>query len=223
MKMNTNELIARLAEGAMPVRRLPPPSVRTLLWLAVSLPFVAAIVVLMPEKVNLAQAIVDEQFLVEEFAILATALAAAVAAFCSVIPGYDRRIVMLPLVPLAVWLASLGQGCVQDWIRSGASGLQLRPDWECLLPAVLIGIVPATAMVVMLRRGAPLLPGVTLALGALAVAALTNFGLRLFHFGDASIMVLFWHFGGVGVLSVVAASLGRYFLRWHHTDVPAIK
>jgi hypothetical protein len=223
MKMNTNELIAHLAAGAMPVRRLPPPSVRTLLWLAVSLPFVAAIVVLMPEKVNLAQAIVDKQFLVEEFAILATALAAAVAAFCSVVPGYDRRIVVLPLVPLAVWLASLGQGCVQDLIRSGASGLQLRPDWECLLPAALMGIIPATAMVVMLRRGAPLLPGVTLALGALAVAALTNFGLRLFHFGDASIMVLFWHFGSVGVLSAVAASLGRYFLRWHHTDVPAIK
>jgi len=56
---------------------------------------------------------------------------------------------------------------------------------------------------------------VTIALGALAVAALANLGLRLFHVGDASVMILFWHIG-VTVLSALAAGLGRRMLYWRH-------
>jgi hypothetical protein len=48
-------------------------------------------------------------------------------------------------------------------------------------------------------RGAPLSPRITPALGALAAAALGNFGLRVFHPADASLMVLIWHFGGVAL------------------------
>ena len=73
-------------------------------------------------------------------------------------------------------------------------------------------------MLILLRRGAPLLPRVTLALAALALAAIANFGLRLFHLGDVSIMVLFWHLGSAAVLSVIAASFGPYVLRWRHDE-----
>jgi len=47
-------------------------------------------------------------------------------------------------------------------------------DWDCLPPAILIGIVPSIAMVVMLRCGAPLLPRVSLAPGELAVWRLSS-------------------------------------------------
>jgi hypothetical protein len=80
----------------------------------------------------------------------------------------------------------------------------------------LIGIVPAVAMVVMLRRGAPMLPRTTLVLGTLAVGALGNFGMRLFHLGDASIMVLVWHVGAVFVLAAIAALVGRRIVSWRH-------
>jgi hypothetical protein len=123
---------------------------------------------------------------------------------------------LLPLAPLALWLASVGHGCLQDWLQSGPDGLALRPDWECLPSAAIVGIVPAVAMVAMLRRGAPLTPRLTLALGGLAVAAISNFGMQLFHFRDASIMVLFWHLGSVAVLSLLAAGLGRRILAWRH-------
>ena len=71
-------------------------------------------------------------------------------------------------------------------------------------------------MVVMLRRGAPMLPRTTLILGALAVGALGNFGMRLFHLGDASIMVLVWHVGAMFLLTVVAAMVGRRIVGWRH-------
>jgi hypothetical protein len=141
------------------------------------------------------------------------------AAFCSIIPGYNRKILFLPLVPLAAWLATVGEGCLRDWLGFGAAGLNLRPDWGCLPPAALVGIFPAIVMVVMLRRGAPLVPRASIALGAVAVGALGNFGLRLFHLGDASIMVLFWHIGTVALLSLLAGCLGRHVLHWRHVTL----
>ncbi len=214
--MDTSALIAELANSAAPVRRLPAPWVRMLLWLAISVPFLAVIWLVMPSDINPAAAMTNRRFLFEEAVLLVTALTAALAAFGSVVPGYDRRILLIPLLPLAVWFASLGEGCWRNWVALGADGLTLRPDWDCLPPAILIGIVPSIAMVMMLRRGAPLLPRVSIALGALAVAAIANLGLRLFHVGDASVMVLFWHLGGAAVLAGVAAVSGRRVLYWRH-------
>src|SRR5262249_24963918 len=206
-----------LAAHATPVKRLRPPWARMLAWVALSLPAVAIIIVVMSTEVHLSQIAWDRQLLVEQAATLATAITAAVAAFCSVVPGYDRRILLLPALPLAIWLASVGHGCVQDWIDHGAGSLALRADWGCLNLALPVGIVPAVAMAAMLGRGAPIFPRTTLVLGTLAVAALANFGLRLFHIGDASIMVLSWHFGVLILLSGFAAVIGPRVFRWRHT------
>jgi len=50
--------------------------------------------------------------------------------------------------------------------------------------------------------------------GALAAAGLGNFGLRLFHTQDASLMVLVWQVGTVVVLTTFAGSAGRLLLDW---------
>ena len=129
--METNKLIARLAADATPVRPLAAPWVRMLVWLAISLPYVAAVVLLMPPEVNLAQALRDKQFLVEQAATLATAGMAAIAAFGSVIPGYDRRLFLLPLAPLA-----LGKGPRKPGPLDGPGQLTLRVKmlaWSALL------------------------------------------------------------------------------------------
>jgi Negative regulator of sigma F len=209
--VQTSELIRHLATGATPVHRLLPPSLRTAMWLGISLPYVCAVVVMKSAAIDFLGKI-DARFALEQAAILATSLTAAIAAFASVIPGHHRKIYLLPLLPLAVWLGSLGQGCAHDWLRLGANGPQVRPDWECAPAAIFIGIIPAIAMVVMLRRGAPLAPRVSVTLGALA--ALGNFGLRIFHIGDVSIMVLVWHLGGLALISVLAGRIGRHVLNW---------
>jgi len=214
--METQELIKRLAADTSTVRRLHPPWRRAVFWLAIALPYVAAVVRSKLMMVDPSQTLADPRFMIEQAATFATAVTAAIAAFCSTVPGFDRRMLLLPLAPLALWIASVGHGCVQDWLRFGADGLAIRPDWECLPSATIIGIVPAIAMVAMLRRGAPLYPRLTLALGALAVAAIGNFGMQFFHFRDASIMMLFWHLGNVAVLSLLAGWLGAHVLGWHH-------
>jgi len=213
MMETTDDLIRNLVASDKGIGRLPSPWRRVSLWLAVALPYVALIVIGMGVRANLDE-LSSTRFLIEQTATLLTALCAAFAAFCAVIPGVSRRLLLLPLLPLTVWLGSLGQGCLQDWLRYGAAGLTIEPDWHCAPRIVIVGAIPAIAMFVMLRKGAPLAPRLTMALGALAAAALGNFALRLFHPPDASLMVLVWHFGGVALLSALAGAVGRYLHHW---------
>lgn len=215
--MKTDELIAKIAGDGRPVRRLPPPARRLASWLVITLPLVAAIVALMTPRPDLAQQLADPRFQTEQLAALATAMAAAFAAFSAVVPGRPRWPLFMPLIPLAVWLASLGQDCIRIWLVSGPEGLRIGWDWVCIPAIAMVGAAPAIAIVIMLRRGAPVLPHAAVALGALAAAALGNFGLRFFHTEDAGIMVLVWQFGTVALLSVLSGCVGRRILTWPHS------
>jgi hypothetical protein len=214
MTGDTEALIRRLAENIEPVRPLPPPWIRTGVWLVLAVPYVAFIVLQMSPRGDLPSKMLDVRFVIEQVAALATGITAAMAAFATVVPGHNRKLLVLPLLPLALWLGSLGQGCIQDWIQLGRQGLSLRPDWLCLPAIILVGSVPAFVMAVMVRRGAPLTPHMTTALGGLAAAGLGNFGLRLFHPQDASLMVLFWQFGAVFIVTAFAGWCGDYWLNW---------
>lgn len=210
--MDTKELADWIVKDAQPVRRLSKPWLRTLGWLAIAMPYLAMVIVMMAPRPDLAQKLVDTRFLVEQLAALAVAIAAAFAAFTTVIPGWSRWPILGVSLLVSGWLASLGAGCATDWFRLGADGLSLRPDWICFPAIVISGAAPALSIVVMLRRGAPLRPGMSLALAGLAAAALGNFGLRFFHPQDAGLMVLVWQFGSVVLLSAIAGSIGAMVL-----------
>jgi hypothetical protein len=213
MAMDTDKLIASLTEHADPVRRLPSPWVRTASWFTMAVPYVAVIVMMMAPRDDLAVKFTDYRFLIEQIAALCTAIGAAVAAFQSIVPGSDRRFLLLPLVPLSIWLASLGQGCVEAWWRGGALA-GFTSDFLCIPAIALVGTLPAVAMTLMLRKGAPLWPHTSAALGGLAAAGLGNFGLRLFHSQDASLMVLVWQMGTVIMLTILCGWAGQLFLDW---------
>ena len=220
MNMDTGKLIERLGESAGPVRPIPRVWRRAAIWLALAIPYIALVVVVVSPRSDLMIKFSEWRFAIEQFAALATGVTAAVAAFAATIPGYNRKILMLPALPLALWLGSLGQGCIQTWIQFGTNGLLLRPDWFCFPATILVGIVPAAAMAIMLRRGAPLTPRITASLGGLAAAGLGNFGLLLFHPQDASLMVLVWQIGTVFVLIMLAGWSGRYLLNWSSVIEP---
>lgn len=214
MSMETNAVIRRLAGDARPVRPLASPWTRTALWLALAAPYVALVIVLMSPRPDLGLKFSEPRFLIEEGAALATGIAAALAAFATVIPGFDRKFLLTPVFPAAIWLGSLGEGCVRQWLVQGSAGLSLQSDWMCLPAIVIVGLVPAIGMVAMLRRGAPMMPCVSIGLAGLAAAGLGDFGLRFFHPQDASLMVLVWQVGSVVLLSAAASCTGRYLLSW---------
>jgi hypothetical protein len=215
--VNTDDLIRRFVAEAEPVRRLPPPWLRAGFWLAVSLPCIGAVVFVMTPRPDLMEKLADPRFQAEQIAAFATAVLAAFAAFSAVVPGRTRRVLLLPLLPLVAWMTSLGQDCFRILLSAGPDGLRLEWDPACIPAIAIVGAVPAAAIAIMLRRGAPLQPGMTLALGGLAAAALGNFGLRLFHTQDASLMVLVWQLGTVLLLAALAGFMGRYILKWRQT------
>jgi hypothetical protein len=220
--LNTDDLIRQIAGANTPVQRLHPPWVRASLWLAVACAYIAAVVLMHPHAPGMTSSMFEPRLIIEWLAAFATGATAALAAFCSTIPGYDRRILWLPAVPGAVWAGTLGAGCVNDWLRFGAEGLAIRPDWDCLPPGILIGSVPLVVILVMLSRGAPLRPRVSVALAAVAVAGLGNAGLRFFHPGDATIMILVWHVGVALLLTALAGLLGKFVLSWRRAWARAL-
>ncbi|MBI3676980.1 MAG: DUF1109 family protein [Proteobacteria bacterium] len=220
IKIPTDELVKRLAADVVPVRRLRSPFLRTAVWFGLSWPWVAAIVFIMGLRPDLGERLMDGRWLIEQGAALATAMMAAMAAFCAGVPGRPRWEHYMPLLPLAVWLGVLGEGCVQTWFSLGSAGLVLRPDWQCLPGIAMVGFGPAVAMAVMILRGSAIAPMTTTALGALAAGGLAQVGLRLFHPVDASLMVLVWQTGTVFGLVLLAGLLGRQILRWRYAPAP---
>jgi hypothetical protein len=212
--METDRLITHLVECADPVKPLPFPWTRAMAWLVLSAPYIALVVLVVSPRTDLIAKLADWRFLLEQMAALATAVTAATAAFATVIPGYSRSAILFPALPLAIWLGSLSLGSIQTWLRYGAAGLTPELEWICFPAIALAGSVPAIALAVMLRRGVPLMPCVTTGLGGLAAAGLGDFGLRLFHQQDASLMVLVWQVGSVAILTGIAACSGRYILNW---------
>jgi hypothetical protein len=214
--MDTDRVIAQLVQDARPVRRLSDPLLRTAAWLTVALAAVGLSVWLMGPRPDLGVKLHDARYVVEQAAALLTAVTTALAAFVIVIPGRSRYWVALPIAPLSLWLASVGWGCISDWLRGATL---FESDWSCFPAIALVGAIPAAAMVLMLRRGAPLLPHLAVALGALAAAALGDFGLRLFHTIDAGLMVLVWQIGSVAILTVILTQYAPTLLRWRHAAI----
>jgi hypothetical protein len=134
--MDTNALIAELANSFTPVRRLPAPWARMLMWLALSVPFLTGVIwLMMPSGINPVAALADRQFLIEEAILLVTASTAALAAFGSVVPGYDRRILRpaaaarrLARKPRRRMLAQLGRARRQRTYAAGRLGLPAARD-----------------------------------------------------------------------------------------------
>ncbi|MGE5476811.1 MAG: NrsF family protein [Bacteroidales bacterium] len=206
--METDHLIEALAAEGTPVHRLASPSRRLLSWLALALPAAAMIVMMMGLRPDIAIRLAEPRFLTQEAAAIATALTAASAAFYAGIPGTPRWRLFLPLLPFALWSASLGQQCWQEWLSSGSSGMEFQFDAECIPGIVMVGLIPALVILAMIRRGAPFQPRLTITLGTLAAAALGDAALRLFHPIDAGLMVLVWQLGTVTLLSLISGLVG---------------
>jgi hypothetical protein len=211
---DTETLIRELARRTLRVRPLARPWVRAAAWLAIAVPSALLVVVMMSAHGDWVSRLWMPRVLGEEAFALATGILAAVAAFASVVPGHDRKVLFLPLVPLVLWLGGLGQTSVREWLELASDGFSMRTEWVCLPATVMAGAVPAIAMAVMLRRGAPLTPRLSALLGGLAAAGLGNLGVCVTHHAYGNVLVLVWHVTIVVALTVMVGSAGRRVLDW---------
>lgn len=210
----TPDLIDTLVDCAMPVRRLRPPLVRASLWLLLAASVLVLIAVGHGVRPDLAERLHEPAFVVGMLGALATGIAAAIASFSISLPDGSRRWLLLPALPLAVWVSTIGYGCLTDWISMEPNDIRMGEAVQCFATLLMTSVPLSIAMLVMLRYAALLRPTEVCIAGGLAVAAITAFALSLFHNLDATVMILVWNLGVAALIAGLASVFGRSMLAW---------
>lgn len=214
---NHDSLIASLGGELQPVRRLLPPWLRTLGWLAV----VAAIAVLL-FALNGAAPMLQRWAGAPDLAwatlgAVLTAVGATWAAFTLAVPGRSRAWAWLPLPGALLWTGASGLGCfrvdVQHLIAPGMQIATLQDSAaHCLVFIVGMSIPLSALMIWLLRRACPLRPVLTAVLLGLASAAASACLLGIFHEYDTAVVDLLTHVLAVCVVIAANAALSGRLL-----------
>ena len=212
--MRTDDLIHRLGRDVTVARPLPTPGIRTAVWMVWAVSYLVVVAVMMFAVMSSAGVTPTPLYLVQQGAALVTGIMAARAAFASVIPGSNNRVWMLPAIGAAVWGVSLLWAGVLELQASGTLGVTSQSDWPCVASMTLGGLVVGAPLVWMLRRGAPLTPGLTAFLAALAALSFANIEACLSRPHAFALTVLLWHGGTVAAIATLCALMGHRWLRW---------
>lgn len=210
----TSELIDALVDCAAPVRRLRPPLVRAGLWLLLAALVLVLIAVGHGVRPDIAERLHQPIFVIGMLGALATGIMAVIASFKVSIPDSSRWWLLLPAPPLAIWVSTIGYGCLTNWVSIGPDGIHMGEAVQCFATLLMTSVPLSIAMLVMLRYAVLLRPTEVCVAGGMAIAAITAFALSLFHDLDATIMILVWNLGVAALIAGLASVFGRSMLAW---------
>jgi hypothetical protein len=212
--MKTPDLIDALAESATPVRRLRPALQRAAFWLLLTGAVLLLLAIAHGLRPDLSTRLQQGTFLVSMSAALLTGILGAIAAFKLGQPESSRWWCLAPLPALAVWVSTIGYGCLTDWVTVGPDGMHMGEAVRCFATLLLTSVPLSGAMLVMLRHVVALRPLIVSITGGIAIAAMTSFALSLLHELDASIMILVWNLGTAAIIAGLASAFGRPTFAW---------
>jgi len=203
-----DRLIHGLAADLKPVRRLPPPLLRALGWLAA----VAAVAIGLSSFADLdavwQRITAAPDLWLGVIGSTLTAILAAIAAFELSLPDAPRGWAVLPLPALILWMAASGFGCLRVWIAPQTHVAALGEARDCLIFIVALSVPLSALLLLMLRRACPLYPGLTAVVAGLAVAAAAASLLNFFHPYDAAATDLAVHLAAVAAVIAANRALG---------------
>lgn len=212
---DTQRLIEELASRARPVKPIASPLRRTVWWLLAAIAVVALVSTGFHGHAHAWQALAHTGEAIGWVGSVLTGVCAAYAAFQISVPGRSASWAWLPVLPLAIWLAGIGVGCLQDYATLGvaAFGFQTHSG-ECSRAILTMSLPLGLVTALMVRHAGVIRPGPTAMLAALAAAALSSAGVSLFHTGETSLMSLVWHGGIVALLSLASLVAGQRLFAW---------
>lgn len=212
--ISTSDLIDSLVANAKPVRRLRSPVVRASYWLLFSVLILLLFAITHGVRPDLALKLRQPEFVIGIAAALATGMLAAIASFITSVPGRSRNWLLLPAPALAIWIATVGYGCITNWISIEPEGVSLGETARCFATLVLTGAPLSLLMLLMLRYAACLSPASVAITASLAVAAMAAVALSLLHPLNATAMVLIWNLGVAALLVAASGLYGRRLFEW---------
>ena len=195
-------LIQQLTGDLAPVKPLAPPFRRALIWIVVvaAIAFVAAMAT--DRHVIAHRLMAEPDMWLAVVGSTLTAILAAYAAFQLCLPDRSSYWALLPLPPALLWIAASGAGCLRVLRIADTRPPTIGDERDCLIIIVALSIPLSLLLLVMLRKGHTLLPGLTTMTAGLAAAAASATLLMFFHPFDATASDLIAH--GVAVVIVVA-------------------
>ena len=212
--MKTDELIDRLVRDVTVVKPLRTPRTRTIVWLLWGAVYLVVVAVMMLTMMSPARVTVSPLYLLQQGAALVTGIAAARAAFASVVPGTSTRVWVQAAGSAAVWIVSLLWQGILDVHTSGTLGASRETDWPCVASIAIGALVLGGPLVWMLRRGAPLTPRTTALLAGSAALSFANIEACVTRPHAFAMTVLLWHGGTITLVVALFAGMGRRWLRW---------
>ena len=206
-----SRLIGDLGADLKPVRRLPPPWLRALVWLGAGA-VVAAVLVATRTLLPALGIIGNDPFMLPgAYASLATAVLAAIAAFELSLPDRSDAWILLPVPALVVWIVLNGLGCLATLAIPGTQTTPFQ-FMVCLGLIFAISIPLTVTMVLMVRRARPLRPLRVATLGGLAASGAAATLLVLIHPHDSAVLDLAAHGVAVAVIIGLNVLLGGRLL-----------
>ncbi|HYU68513.1 MAG TPA: NrsF family protein [Burkholderiales bacterium] len=212
--ITTPDLIESLVADAKPVRRLRPPAARAALWLLFALAIVSLLAVSHGLRPDLGARLGQPLFVTGLAASLLTGALAAVAAFIVSLPDRSRLWLLLPAPALALWVSTIGYGCLTGWVGIRPDSVTLGEAADCFATLVFTSVPLWLAMLLMLRHVALLRSATAAVAASLAVAAIASTALALFHDLDASVMTLMWNLGTAALLVGLGSAFWERMFSW---------
>jgi len=121
-----------------------------------------------------------------------------------------RALIVPALVLLAAVVYELVTIPASEW-PSRAMGVD---GVMCLANIIFLSVLPLTATIYALRRGAPTSPAVMGAVGGLLAGALGATVFAMHCTNDSPLFVAIWYALAIGLMAVAGLMFGRYVLRW---------
>jgi len=208
--MGSEEIVRSLARDLTPVRRLRGIEWRMLLWAGLALLFVSIGTWVLGTRPDLSGKIRDPAYLLENGLLLLVFALSAWNAFHLSIPGAERGAAarMLPILLLLAWVCLIA-GHAPDAMTPTAARVSA---WRCVLKMSCLALAPAVAVVLMLRKAAPLNPAWTSGFALLSAGSLAVLGTRFLCAKDTPLHVLLWHLGPLLAAALVGIQLGKWLL-----------
>jgi hypothetical protein len=204
-----DRLIQGLASDLRPVRPLPAPGKRAVIWLGfvVVAGLLLSLIADLPAFTHRLMASPDMWMAMTGSAL--TAVLAAIAAFKLSMPDSPKAWAWLPLPAVLLWIFASGLGCLRSYVLPDTHVAAMPETMECLTIIVALSVPFSLLMFAMLREAFSLLPALTASIAGLAVAAASATLLDLFHPIDAAAVDLLVHAFAVALVIAVSRIVGR--------------
>ena len=206
---STLDLIELLARQAAPVRRLRPPVQRAAVWILVAATILLLFTALHGVRPDLLERLRQPDFALGIAGALLSGILAAVAAFQLSLPDRSAFWLWLPAPAVVLWAATIGYGCLANWIVLPPDAVSFATSMRCLATLVLTSLPLSLVLLVMLRHAAPIRPTQVAMCGSLAVSGVAATALSVFHEIDATVMVLLWNVGTAALIVLIGVAFGR--------------